>query len=70
MNQRIKELLNEAEKSVTFLSNSNESKHQIAMQRFAELIIRECAGVVAEHFDPSEPWITPKTILYHFGVEE
>jgi hypothetical protein len=40
------------------------------MQRFAELIIRECAGVVAEHFDPSEPWITPKTILYHFGVAE
>jgi hypothetical protein len=38
-------------------------------EKFAELIIRECANVVAEHYDPSEPWITPKTLLYHFGVE-
>jgi hypothetical protein len=48
MNERIKELLNEAEKSVTFLSNSNESKHQIAMQRFAELIVRECVSKIEE----------------------
>jgi hypothetical protein len=39
------------------------------LEKFAELIIRECAGVVAEHFDSSEPWITPKTILYHFGIK-
>jgi hypothetical protein len=40
------------------------------LEKFAELIVKECASVVAEHFDSSEPWITPKTILYHFGVEE
>jgi hypothetical protein len=44
--------------------------HEDALKNFAELIVRECASVVAEHFDSSEPWITPKTILYHFGVEE
>jgi hypothetical protein len=38
--------------------------------KFAELIVRECADIVAEHYDASEPWITPKTLLYHFGVEE
>jgi len=40
------------------------------IEKFAELIVKECASVVAEHFDSSEPWITPKTILYHFGIKE
>jgi hypothetical protein len=44
--------------------------HEDALKNFAELIVKECASIVAEHFDSSEPWITPKTILYHFGVEE
>jgi len=38
--------------------------------KFAELIIRECANVIAEHYDSSEPWITPDTLIYHFGDEE
>lgn len=42
MNDRIKELLLEAEKSVQFLSNSVDSKRQIVMDKFAESIIREC----------------------------
>lgn len=42
MNKRIKELLVEAEKSVQFLSNSPDSKKQITMEKFAELIIQEC----------------------------
>ena len=36
------------------------------LDKFAELIVRECANVVAEYYDPNEPWITPKTLLYHF----
>jgi hypothetical protein len=79
MNERIRELLNEAEKSVTFLSNSNESKHQIAMQRFAELIITEC--LLALEPDPMAPAInydveekfykrSAEKIKQHFGVEE
>jgi hypothetical protein len=40
------------------------------LQKFAELIVKECASVVAEHFDSVEPCITPKMILYHFGVKE
>jgi hypothetical protein len=61
MNNRIKEL----EKQCW----DNQTNHLNA-EKFAELIVRECADVVAEHYDASEPWITPKTLLYHFGVEE
>ena len=80
MNERIKELLNDAEKSVSFLSNSNESKHQIAMQRFAELIVKECATIINDI--PSAPqgsWSdgyyegctdSAKQIKQHFGVKE
>jgi hypothetical protein len=61
MNERIKEL----EKQCW----DNQTNHLNA-EKFAELIVRECADIVAEHYDASEPWITPKTLLYHFGVEE
>jgi hypothetical protein len=44
--------------------------HWQTFQEAAELLVRECASVIAEHYDASEPWITPKTLLYHFGVEE
>lgn len=42
MNDRIQELYKEAEKSVIFLSNSNESKQLIIREKFADLIIQEC----------------------------
>jgi hypothetical protein len=47
-------------------------------EKFAELIVRECLGIVADA-DMSGSWIThPKDVLYvacdqikqHFGVEE
>jgi hypothetical protein len=75
MNERIKELLNEAEKSVTFLSNSNESKHQIAMQRFAELIVKKCIDIVLDCSIPGSNnerdfIVASREIRHHFGVEE
>jgi ribonucleotide monophosphatase NagD (HAD superfamily) len=86
MNERIEELLNEAEKSVAFLSNSNESKHKIAMQRFAELIVLECIEVIvrSEHATLNIDNFTDEKaqgiqlglefatidIAEHFGIEE
>jgi hypothetical protein len=68
MNERIRELVREA--NVHILPDDSEYGHEIiGLEKFAELIVRECADVVAEHYDASEPWITPKTLLYHFGVE-
>ena len=45
MNERIKELYQQAEKSVQFLSNSSESKQRIVIEKFAELIVDECGEV-------------------------
>jgi hypothetical protein len=73
MNKRIKELMMQCWNTY-YDQEVNGTRFPIVQkfdaEKFAELIVRECAGVIAEHFDPSEPWITPKTLLYHFGVKE
>ena len=68
MNERIQELYREAEKSVAFLSNSKESKQLIIREKFAELIVRECAAVANIN---SHQWQVPGDfVLEHFGVDE
>jgi len=72
MNERIQKLLLEAQKSVQFLANSEESKQRIVMERFAELIIRTCIDVAKETrwaVPPSQEQIA-RGIQQHFGVEE
>ena len=67
MNERIQELYKEAEKSVAFLSNSKESKQLIIREKFAELIVRECAAVANIN---SHQWQVPGDfVLKHFAVE-
>jgi hypothetical protein len=77
MNERIKELAEQAGFVLWKDENWNpgdivdwSARYDDELKKFAELIVRECSSVVAEHFDSSEPWITPKTILYHFGIKE
>ena len=72
MNERIRELAFEANKDL-------DGNVPIGFaEKFAELIVRECLGIVA-NADMSGSWIThPKDVLYvacdqikeHFGVEE
>ena len=38
--------------------------------KFAELIVRECAGVVEKNLFESIGWNTSKKVKQHFGVEE
>ena len=67
MNERIQELYREAEKSVAFFSNSKESKQLIIREKFAELIVRECAAVANIN---SHQWQMPGDfVLKHFAVE-
>ena len=42
----------------------------ISVEKFAELIVRECDRYVAEQYDELEPWMQPGDLLKHFGVEE
>jgi len=61
MNERIKEL----EKRCW----DNQTNH-LNTEKFAELIVKECAKLVEENMDPQNAWITPRYIKEHFGVEE
>ena len=42
----------------------------IGLEKFAELIVRECAQLVEDNMDPQNAWITPGYVKQHFGVEE
>ena len=59
MNERIKELWAEAAKTTQSDSWEEQTKF---MERFAELIVRECAEICLEANDH-------KNILQHFGIE-
>lgn len=72
MNELIKELHREAEKSVAFLSNSKESKQLIIREKFAELIIRKCCSIADDwvnNYDDGKNYPSER-IKQHFGVKE
>lgn len=57
MNERIRELAFEAGISVEYLTNTKQIE---LLEKFAELIVRECATLAYDG---------PAGILEHFGVE-
>ena len=64
MNKRIIELADEAAKFSAILAlPTGESGDKLFVEKFAELIVRECAEICLEANDH-------KNILRHFGVEE
>ena len=78
MNERIRELWDPAANaSAAYPSGQNTSweTQVIFMKKFAELIIRECCGVLTENvevaLDASGSPVYPEGLIYeHFGVEE
>ena len=79
MNQRIKQLAEQARQDYlkhhwpSGLSNNSVGMYPQLMERFAELIVRECIDIVSpyanrmENFDGGHPIADLKK---HFGVEE
>ena len=67
MNERIKQL---AEQAGISLSQKDFSYYWVEsaedIEKFAELIVRECALVVHKKTGPKSAW----DVLQHFGVEE
>jgi len=59
MNERIKQLAEQASKEAFPLVS------MAWMEKFAELIIRECAEIA----DTAEPFLASDLIKQHFGVE-
>lgn len=62
MNERIREIAEAADFYVgnEHYDKSREEQQKLLMQRFAELIIRECIDIV--------PWLYEAKIKEHFGV--
>ena len=49
----------------------NDNEWGVAIdEKFAELIVQECAGVVEKNLFESIGWNTSKKVKQHFGVEE
>jgi hypothetical protein len=68
MNERIREL---AEQALFESDFDDEQNIKITMDIFAELIVRECVGIVADAVDHREPASTyVDKINQHFGVEQ
>ena len=63
MNERIQEL--EKQSYTEFMHERGGRYMAFDKEKFAELIVRECAGVA----DQAEPYKTSDLILKHFGVE-
>ena len=63
MNERIKECWIKAAREDA--SETWDSQEQF-IERFAELIVRECAAIA----DQAEPYKATDLILKHFGVEQ
>ena len=72
MNERIQKLAEQARQyAIEKIENSQDpAEWSTAMfeQKFAELIVRECASVVKKEMDYDANWCDDK-ILKHFGVE-
>jgi hypothetical protein len=71
MNERIRELAIEAKLIVSEYNGFDKTTITKAEQKFAELIVAECIGIVSDAVDHREPASTyVDKIKEHFGVEE
>ena len=70
MNERIKELLEEAGFKVNWQHEDVQAIKMARFEKFAELIIKECADIANAGIDPAESHLIGDDILEHFGVEE
>lgn len=69
MNQRIRELAEQA-RLIPVEQPDGTSPYMDVLNHFAELIVRECASVVADAVDHREPASTyVGKIKQHFGVK-
>ena len=72
MNERIRELAEQAGAEQVATDPNGEFVKYITpeMQKFAELIVRECMKLNHEHFNDEDPYSIDSLYRYHFGVKE
>jgi hypothetical protein len=68
MNERIKKL---KEQATSYTWNGNDVTEELDEQKFAELIVQECAGIACEHMELNEgtDYNIGSKIKQHFGVK-
>jgi hypothetical protein len=66
MNERIKELAEQAEEFADRVVDYGGEFHTAYTEKFAELIVKECADIA----DKAEPYKANDLIKQHFGVEQ
>jgi hypothetical protein len=69
MNERIKELAEQATKKYDRLGNEIPFA-QPDLEKFAKLIVRECIGIVKQRWINPDEDVIAEEIKQHFGVEE
>ena len=81
MNERIKKLAKKAEINLTpaqFSGVLEDEVDEFTLEKFAELIVRECAGIALKDATPEWDWTEANTqskkiavdIKQHFGLKE
>ena len=69
MNEKIKELMKEANKDITLGKPFWPALEEFS-EKFAELIIRECVGIANNVHMCRDGRVVAEDIKNHFGVEE
>jgi hypothetical protein len=71
MNERITQLAEQARMYALTLENRVDDCNDVFEQKFAELIVKECAKIAGKA-EYSDTWLEPveDAIKKHFGVEE
>jgi len=64
MNERIQELINQATECY-----SNGQERTFDKEKFAELIVEECAIVIERNLFQGIGWNTSRAVKKHFGIE-
>ncbi len=68
MNERIKELAEQALGTRKYVPPVWQF-YDDELEKFAELIVRECAGLVEDYYDEDTKYLAGYVIRKHFGVE-
>lgn len=69
MSERIKELAMQSGAWDHYEINEGVDGDEKPLEKFAELIVRECADVAGYYYTRNE-CVSPRQIKRHFGVEE
>ena len=72
MNQRIKQLLKQAQESYTYTDADGDNNRGVRLneQKFAELIVKECIAAIRADYVDLGTTTAVNNIEKHFGVEE